>query len=92
MTTNEVEAKLAQNRKNAFIQARLAVKCCEANTDKNKCIGCSICVKACPFGAMQDLVAFKPQKLGLRLNTVLGIIPYLYLGLAVLYAAVRAPQ
>ena len=40
MTTNEVEAKLAQNRKNAFIQARLAVKCCEANTDKNKCIGC----------------------------------------------------
>jgi NosR/NirI family transcriptional regulator, nitrous oxide reductase regulator len=49
--------------------------------------GRTFCAAVCPFGAMQDLVAFKPQKLGLRLNTVLGIIPYLYLGLAVLYAA-----
>jgi len=49
--------------------------------------GRTFCAGVCPFGAMQDLVAFKPQKLGLRLNTVLGIIPYLYLGLAVLYAA-----
>ena len=40
MITQDVEAKIAQNRKNAFIQARLAVKCCESNTDKNKCVGC----------------------------------------------------
>ena len=49
--------------------------------------GRTFCAGVCPFGAMQDLVAFKPQKLGLRLNTVLGILPYLYLGLAILYAA-----
>jgi NosR/NirI family nitrous oxide reductase transcriptional regulator len=49
--------------------------------------GRTFCAGVCPFGAMQDLVAFKPQKLGLRLNTVLGLIPYLYLGLSILYAA-----
>lgn len=49
--------------------------------------GRTFCAAVCPFGAMQDLVAFSPQKLGSRLNTVLGIIPYIYLGLAVLYAA-----
>jgi len=49
--------------------------------------GRTFCAGVCPFGAMQDLVSFSPQKIGLRLNTVLGIIPYLYLGFAVLYAA-----
>ncbi len=49
--------------------------------------GRTFCAAVCPFGAMQDLVAFSPQKLGTRLNTVLGVIPYIYLGLAVLYAA-----
>jgi NosR/NirI family transcriptional regulator, nitrous oxide reductase regulator len=49
--------------------------------------GRTFCAGVCPLGAMQDLVAFSPQKLGIRLNAVLGVIPYLYLGLAVLYAA-----
>jgi NosR/NirI family nitrous oxide reductase transcriptional regulator len=49
--------------------------------------GRTFCAGVCPFGAMQDLVSFAPQKLGSRLNAVLGLIPYLYLGLAVLYAA-----
>jgi len=49
--------------------------------------GRTFCAGVCPFGAMQDLVAFAPQKLGARLNAILGLIPYLYLGLAVLYAA-----
>jgi NosR/NirI family transcriptional regulator, nitrous oxide reductase regulator len=49
--------------------------------------GRTFCAGVCPFGAMQDLVSFAPQKLGTRLNAVLGLIPYLYLGLAVLYAA-----
>ncbi|MCX6287164.1 MAG: 4Fe-4S binding protein [Bacteroidetes bacterium] len=49
--------------------------------------GRTFCAAVCPFGAMQDFFAFKPQALGPRLNTVLGIIPYLYLGLAVLFAA-----
>lgn len=51
--------------------------------------GRTFCAGVCPFGAMQDLVSFKPQKLGLRLNTVLGLVPYLYLGLSILYAATR---
>jgi len=49
--------------------------------------GRTFCAGVCPLGAIQDLVAFRPMKLGSRLNAVLGLIPYLYLGLAVLYAA-----
>jgi len=49
--------------------------------------GRTFCAGICPFGAIQDLVSFSPQKLGSRLNAILGLIPYLYLGLAVLYAA-----
>ncbi|MFH1159743.1 MAG: 4Fe-4S binding protein [bacterium] len=49
--------------------------------------GRTFCAGICPFGAFQDLVSFRPQKLGSRLNTVLGVLPYLYLGLAILYAA-----
>ena len=49
--------------------------------------GRTFCAGICPFGAMQDLVSFSPQKLGSRLNAVLGLLPYLYLGLTVLYAA-----
>jgi len=49
--------------------------------------GRTFCAAVCPFGAIQDLFAFKPQTLGSRLNTILGILPYLYLGLAVLFAA-----
>jgi NosR/NirI family transcriptional regulator, nitrous oxide reductase regulator len=49
--------------------------------------GRTFCAAVCPFGAMQDLVAFRPQKMGSRLNAILGLVPYLYLGLAVLYAA-----
>ena len=49
--------------------------------------GRTFCAAVCPFGAIQDLVAFSPQKLGSRINAVLGVIPYIYLGFAVLYAA-----
>lgn len=49
--------------------------------------GRTFCAGVCPFGVIQDLVSFQPQKLGTRLNAVLGLIPYIYLGLAVLYAA-----
>jgi NosR/NirI family transcriptional regulator, nitrous oxide reductase regulator len=49
--------------------------------------GRTFCAGVCPFGAMQDLVSFKPQKLNPRLNAVLGVIPYIYLGLAILYTA-----
>lgn len=49
--------------------------------------GRTFCAGVCPFGALQDLVAFNPQRMGVRLNAVFGMIPYIYLGLAVLYAA-----
>ncbi|MEI7724526.1 MAG: 4Fe-4S binding protein [Bacteroidota bacterium] len=49
--------------------------------------GRTFCAGVCPFGAVQDLVSFSPQKLDTRVNAVLGLIPYIYLGLAVLYAA-----
>ena len=49
--------------------------------------GRTFCAGVCPFGALQDLVSFRPQKMGPALNAILGILPYLYLGLAVLYAA-----
>ena len=49
--------------------------------------GRTFCAGVCPFGAMQDMVAFRPKKLGSRLNAILGMVPYIYFGLAVLYAA-----
>ena len=49
--------------------------------------GRTFCAGVCPFGALQDLVSFRPQKLDPRLNAILGMIPYIYLGLAILYAA-----
>jgi len=49
--------------------------------------GRTFCAGVCPFGAMQDLVAFRPRKIDPRLNAILGTFPYIYLGLAILYAA-----
>lgn len=48
--------------------------------------GRTFCAGVCPFGAMQDLVALSPQRLSSKLNAILGLIPYFYLGLTLLYA------
>jgi NosR/NirI family nitrous oxide reductase transcriptional regulator len=44
------------------------------------------CGGVCPLGAVQDLVLLRPLKVPERLNRVLGWLPYVYLGLAVLFA------
>lgn len=45
------------------------------------------CASACPLGVIQDLVIVKPIKINPVLRKILGIFPFIYLGLAVLYAA-----
>ena len=49
--------------------------------------GRTFCAAVCPLGAIQDLVAFKPVGLKQWIRTLLGLIPVIYLGLAILYAA-----
>jgi len=48
------------------------------------------CGAVCPLGAIQDVVVVKPIKLPRWLDHCLGLFPYLYLGLAVLFAATGA--
>jgi polyferredoxin len=49
--------------------------------------GRAFCGAVCPLGAIQDIFIFKPLKVPRWLEEVLGMIPYLYLGVAVLFAA-----
>ena len=50
-------------------------------------MGRVFCGGACPLGAIQELVILKPISIPSPLRKILGLIPYLYLGLSVLYAA-----
>jgi ferredoxin len=47
--------------------------------------GRTFCAGVCPLGALQDIVVLKPLRLPPALLHSLGMIPYLYLGLVVLY-------
>lgn len=49
--------------------------------------GRTFCAGVCPLGALQDIFAFKPMPIKSWVEKVLGIIPFIYLGLAILYAA-----
>lgn len=49
--------------------------------------GRTFCAGICPLGAIQDLFLFYPVSMKKWLRSLLGLIPYIYLGLAVLYAA-----
>jgi ferredoxin len=51
--------------------------------------GRTFCASACPLGVIQDLVVVKPISISYRTRRLLGLIPYLYLSLAVLYAVTR---
>ena len=52
--------------------------------------GRTFCAAVCPLGAIQDAVALKPVKVPEWLANLLGVFPYIYLGLAVLFAATGA--
>lgn len=45
------------------------------------------CAGVCPLGAMQDLLLIKPIRIPDRVKNALGLIPFVYLGAAVLFAA-----
>jgi NosR/NirI family transcriptional regulator, nitrous oxide reductase regulator len=49
--------------------------------------GRTFCAGVCPLGAIQDIFALKPYDLKSWVQKTLGLIPFVYLGLAILYAA-----
>ncbi len=49
------------------------------------------CSSVCPLGAIQDLVSWKGLHVPRWLEESLGLLAYLYLGLAVMYAAAGGP-
>ncbi len=49
--------------------------------------GRTFCAGVCPLGAIQDIFAFKPMPLKSWVEKALGLIPFIYLGLSILYAA-----
>ncbi len=48
------------------------------------------CAGVCPLGAIQELTGFSPVKLPKTLEVVLASVPFVYLGLAVLFAATNS--
>ena len=49
--------------------------------------GRTFCAAVCPLGAVQELVAVRPIRVPIWLEHTLGLLAYVYLGLAVLFAA-----
>jgi ferredoxin len=49
--------------------------------------GRTFCASVCPLGAVQELVAVRPLKSPAWLDHALGLLAYIYLGAAVLFAA-----
>lgn len=49
--------------------------------------GRTFCASVCPLGAAQDMVVWKPIKIKPWVEHALSIVPFIYLGTAVLFAA-----
>ena len=49
--------------------------------------GRSFCASVCPLGAVQELVAVRPVQVPVWIDHALGLLAYIYLGAAVLFAA-----
>ncbi len=49
--------------------------------------GRQFCAGACPLGAIQELTGLYPVKLPRSIEVILSSVPYVYLGLAILFAA-----
>jgi len=49
--------------------------------------GRQFCAGACPLGAIQELTGLYPVKLPRSIEVILTSVPYVYLGLAILFAA-----
>ncbi len=54
--------------------------------------GRAFCGGVCPLGAIQELVVLKPVKVPLRLDRILGLLKYVYLGLAIWFAVQPFPE
>ena len=52
--------------------------------------GRTFCAAVCPLGAIQDLVAVRPLRVPRWIDHALGLLAYVYLGAAVLFAATGA--
>ena len=50
-------------------------------------VGRAFCAGVCPHGALQDLLLLKPVKVPAWLEHGLGLLPFVYLGAGVLFAA-----
>ncbi len=48
------------------------------------------CSSVCPLGAIQDLFVLNPVKVPRLMSSVLGLLPHLYLGAAILFVATGA--
>jgi len=52
--------------------------------------GRTFCAAVCPLGAIQDAVLLRPLRIPAPVEHALGMLPYVYLGAAVLFAATGA--
>jgi polyferredoxin len=48
------------------------------------------CAGVCPLGAIQELTGFKPVKIPKTIEIILASVPFIYLGIAVLFASTRS--